>query len=341
MRKHRLWRVVALAIAAMPIAGGAHAAAGQQSAPKSSARSDTASYPARPIRLINPFPPGGGSDAVAHIVSQHLFARWDQSVIVDNRGGAGGAIGTELAARAAPDGYTLLMATASTVVVNPLINKVAFDPLKDFDAVIHTSSVPLILAVHPSVPAKSAKEFVALARSQPGKLNVSSSGEGTISHLALELFKMVTGTNMAHVPYRGGGPARNALLSAEVQANFANLISAASHVKAGKLRALGVTTRKRVSGLPEVPTMIEAGIPGYEVIQFNGILAPARTPRPIIAKVNGEVNKVVALPEVQKILVAGGAEAEGGTPEEFMAFIKADIAKWAKVVRDSGLKVSQ
>jgi tripartite-type tricarboxylate transporter receptor subunit TctC len=319
----------------------ASAGAAQQGAKTAGVKADAQSYPGRPIRLINPFPPGGGSDAVAHLVSQRLLARWDQSVVVDNRGGAGGAIGTEMAARAVPDGYTLLMATASTVVVNPLINKVSFDPLKDFDAVIHTSSVPLILVVHPSVPAKSIKEFIALAKSQPGKLNVSSSGDGTISHLAFELFRTTTGINAVHVPYRGGGPARNALLGAEVQANFANLLSAATHVKAGKLRALGVSTRKRASGMPDVPTLAEAGIPGYEVIQWNGILAPDGTPKEIIAKLNGEINKVIALPEIQKLLVASGAEPEGGTPEEFMAFIKADIAKWSKVVRDSKLKINQ
>jgi len=338
--KVQLGLVCALAAAAL-LTFAASAGAAQQSAKAAAAKSDAQSYPTRPVRLINPFPPGGGSDAVAHLVSQRLFARWDQSVVVDNRGGAGGAIGTDMAARAAPDGYTLLMATASTVVVNPLINKVPFDPLKDFDAVIHTSSVPLIFVVHPSVPAKSLKEFVALAKSQPGKFNVSSSGDGTISHLALELFKLTTGTNVVHVPYRGGGPARNALLGAEVQANFANLLSAASHVKAGKLRALGVSTPKRATGMPDVPTLAEAGIPGYEVVQWNGILAPDGTPREIIARLNGEINKVIALPEIQKLLIASGAEPEGGTPEAFMAFIRADIAKWRKVVRDSRLKVNQ
>jgi tripartite-type tricarboxylate transporter receptor subunit TctC len=298
-------------------------------------------YPSHPIRLINPFPPGGGSDAVAHLVSQRLFARWGQSIVVDNRGGAGGAIGTETAARANADGYTLVMATASTVVVNPLVNKVPFKPLEDFDGVIHTASVPLILVVHPSVPAQTAKEFVALAKSRPGTINVSSSGEGTISHLTLEFFKLVTGTNLVHVPYRGGGPARNALLGSEVQANFANLLSAASFVKAGKLRALGVTARKRASGLPDVPTLIEAGIPGFEVIQWNGILAPNGTPKAIIQKLNEEINAILATPEMQKILLAGGAEPEGGTPEEFMTFIRDDIAKWSKIVREAKLKVAR
>ena len=334
--KHVLSTIPALALAL-----GAGTAMGQQTATAKASKVDVQSYPVRPIRLINPFPPGGGSDAVAHLVSQRLFARWDQSVIVDNRGGAGGAIGTDMGARATPDGYTLLMATASTVVVNPLLNKVPFKPLEDFDAVIHTASVPLILVVHPSVPAQSAKELVALAKTRPGKLNVSSSGEGTISHLALELFKLTTGVDMVHVPYRGGGPARNALLGAEVQANFANLLSAATHVKGGKLRAMGVSTRKRASGLPDVPTLAEAGIAGYEVVQWNGILAPAGVPKEIVAKLNSEINKVLALPDIQKLLTNSGAEPEGGTPQEFAAFIRADIAKWSKVVREAKVKVNR
>lgn len=323
--------VLLLAIAAAP-------GMAQQPDQKTAAASGARDYPTKPIRLINPFPPGGGSDAVAHLVGQRLFERWGQSVVVDNRGGAGGAIGTELAARAAPDGYTLAMATASTVVVNPLVNKVPFDPIKDFDAVIHTATVPLILVVHPSVPARSVKELIALAKSQPGKLNFASSGEGTISHLAGELFKAMAGTNMVHVPYRGGGPARNALLGGHVQLNFGNLLSAASHVKAGQLRALGVSTRKRATGMPDVPTLEEAGVPGYEVVQWNGILAPAGTPKAVIAKLNSEINKIVVLPEVQKLLVNSGAEPEGGTSEAFRDFIKADIVKWTRVIREANLK---
>jgi tripartite-type tricarboxylate transporter receptor subunit TctC len=297
-------------------------------------------YPVKPVRLVNPFPPGGGSDAVAHLVSQRLFERWGQSFIVDNRGGAGGAIGTDLAARSNPDGYTLAMATASTLVINPLLNKVPFDPVKDFEPVVHTATIPLILVVHPSVQVKTAKELIALAKAQPGKLNYASSGEGTISHLASELFKSLTGVNIVHVPFRGGGPARNATLGGHVQLNFANLLSAAPFVKDNRLRALGVSTRKRASGMPEVPTLAEAGVPGYEVLQWNGVIAPRGTPKAIIATLNREINDIVARPDVQKLLVDSGAEPEGGTPEEFGAFIKADIAKWAKVIRDTRLKVS-
>ena len=331
---------VCLVLAVAAVAWSASAASQQTSSAKADAAS-IASYPSRPVRLINPFPPGGGSDAVAHLVSQRLFGRWNQNVVVDNRGGAGGAIGTDMAARATPDGYTLVMATASTVVVNPLINKVPFDPHKDFDAIVHTATVPLILVVHPSVPVKSAQELVALAKSRPGTLNISSSGEGTISHLALESFKLTTGTDMVHVPFRGGGPARNALLGAQVQGNFANLLSAAPHVKAGKLKALGVTTRKRATGLPDVPTLAEAGISGFEVVQWNGLLTPNGTPKPIIHKLNAEINDILTTPEMQKILITSGAEPEGGTPEEFMKFIRDDIAKWSKIVRASNIKVDR
>jgi tripartite-type tricarboxylate transporter receptor subunit TctC len=297
-------------------------------------------YPVKPVRLINPFPPGGGSDAVAHLVSQRLFERWGQSFIVDNRGGAGGAIGTDLAARSAPDGYTLAMATASTLVINPLLNKVPFDPIKDFEPVIHTATVPIILVAHPSVPVKTTKELIALAKAQPGKLNYGSSGEGTISHLAGELFKLITGVDVVHVPFRGGGPARNATLGGHVQLNFANLLSAAPFVKDNRLRALGVSTRKRASGMPDVPTLAEAGVSGYEVLQWNGVIAPRGTPKAIIATLNREINDIVVRPDVQKLLVNSGAEPEGGTPQAFGAFVKADIAKWTKVIRDTRLKVS-
>jgi tripartite-type tricarboxylate transporter receptor subunit TctC len=199
----------------------------------------------------------------------------------------------------------------------------------------------LILVVHPSVPVSSAQELVALAKSRPGVLNISSSGEGTISHLALEFFKLTTGVDMVHVPYRGGGPARNALLGAQVQGNFANLLSASPHVKAGKLKALGVTTRKRATGLPDVPTLAEAGISKFEVVQWNGLLAPNGTPKAIIHKLNAEINAILATPEMQKILITSGAEPEGGTPEEFMQFIRDDIAKWTKVVRASKIKVDR
>src|SRR5512147_2432415 len=221
-------------------------------------------YPYRPIRLIQPFPPGGGADVAARFVSQGLSERLGQTVVVDNRGGAGGAIGTELASQAAPDGYTLLMATASTIVIHPLVAKVRFDPIRDFDAIVHIANVPLILVVHPAVPARSVRDLIALAKAQPGKINFASSGEGTISHLAGELFKLLTGTDMVHVPYRGGGPARTALVGGQVQVNFGNMLASVSDVRAGRLRALAVSTAKRTQGMPDVPTLEEAGVANYE-----------------------------------------------------------------------------
>jgi tripartite-type tricarboxylate transporter receptor subunit TctC len=218
---------------------------------------------------------------------------------------------------------------------------VPIDPLRDFEPVVHTATIPLILLVHPSVPARSVKELVELAKAQPGKLNFASSGEGTISHLAGELFRLMAGVDMVHVPYRGGGPARNALLGGHVQVNVGNMLAAASYVKAGQLRALGVSISSRAAGMPEIPTIAEAGLPGYEVVQWSGILAPAGTPKAIIAKLNGEVNRIIALADVRKYLIAGGAEPAGGTPEAFGAFLRADIAKWTRVVKDAKLRVNR
>ena len=295
-------------------------------------------YPSKPIRLIQPFPPGGGADAAARYVGQILSERLGQTVVVDNRGGAGGSIGTELAAGAPADGYTLLMATASTVVVHPLLHKVRFDPLRDFDPVIYISAVPLVVMVHPAVPAKSIQELISLAKSQPGKLNFASSGDGTISHLAGELFKSVTGADMVHVPYRGGGPARTALMGGQVQIYFANILAGAADVRAGRLRALAVTTAKRMEGMPELPTMQEAGVANYVVVQWNGMLAPRGVSRARIGLLNREINQILEQPKTRKYFLAGGAEAEGGTPEEFGALILSDIARWTKIIREAKVK---
>jgi tripartite-type tricarboxylate transporter receptor subunit TctC len=297
-------------------------------------------YPSRPIRLVQPFPPGGGADVAARFVAQRVSERLGQSIVVDNRGGAGGAIGTEIAAQSAPDGYTLLMATASTVVINPLVNKVRFDPIRDFDPVVHVSTVPLILVVHPSVPAKSVRELIDLARAQPGKINFASSGEGTISHLAGELFKLLTGTDMVHVPYRGGGPARTALIAGEVQVNFANMLASAGDVRAGRLRALAVSTAKRTEGMPEVPTLQEAGVPRYEVLQWSGILAPRGTPQARIELINREVNRVLETPKAREFFLAGGSEPGGGSPQAFGALIRSDIARWSEVIRQAKVRGS-
>ena len=296
-------------------------------------------YPTKPIRLINPVPPGGGATIIGRQIAQELTERLGQSVVFDNRGGAGGIIGMEIAARAAPDGYTLTMATASTVTINPLLSKVPFDPIKDFAPVSHVSNVPLLLVVHPSVAAKSTKEFIALLKAQPGKLNFASSGKGTISHLAGELFKFNTGVTMVHVPYRGGGPALVDVLGGQVQINFANILSSLPHVKGGRLRGLAVTSAKRSSAIPELPTIAESGLTGYEVVQWNGVLAPARVPAAIVARLNSEIERMLALPEMKSRLTADGADPAGGTPERFAAFIRADIDKWAKVIKAANVQV--
>jgi tripartite-type tricarboxylate transporter receptor subunit TctC len=296
-------------------------------------------YPTKPIRLINPFPPGGGATIMGRVIAQELTERLGQSVVFDNRGGAGGIIGMEIAARSAPDGYTITMATASTVTIHPLLSKVPFDPLKDFAPVSHVSNVPLILVVHPSVAAKSTKEFIALLKAQPGKLNFASSGKGTISHLAGELFKFNTGVNMVHVPYRGGGPALVDVLGGQVQINFANILSSLPHVKGGRLRGLAVTSAKRSSAITELPTVTESGLPGYEVVQWNGVLAPARVPAAIVARLNSEIERMLALPEMKSRLAADGADAAGGPPEKFAAFIRSDIDKWTKVIKAANVQV--
>lgn len=315
--------------AAMLVAAAIWSAA----APAAGGQSPGERYPYRPVRLIQPFPPGGGADVAARFVAQALTGHLGQAVVVDNRGGAGGAIGTELAAQAAPDGYTLLMATASTIVINPLVNKVTFDAIRDFDPVVHISTVPLILLVHPSVPARSVQELIGLAKAQPGKINFASSGEGTISHLAGELFKLLTGTDMVHVPYRGGGPARTALIGGQVQVNFGNMLASAADVRAGRLRALAVSTARRTEGMPEVPTLREAGVAHYEVLQWSGILAPRGVAKPRIDLINREVNRVLELPKTKQFFLAGGSDTGGGTQQAFGALIRSDIARWSRVVK--------
>ena len=298
-------------------------------------------YPYRPVRLIQPFPPGGGADVAARFVSQALSERLGQTVVVDNRGGAGGSIGTEIAGQSPPDGYTLLMATASTIVIHPLVNKVRFDPVADFDPVIHIANVPLVLVVHPSVPAKSVKELIALAKAQPGKINFASSGDGTISHLAGELFKLLSGTDMVHVPYRGGGPARTALIGGQVQLNFGNMLASVADVRSGRLRALAVSTARRTQGMPELPTVQEAGVPRYEVVQWSGMLAPRGTPRVVIERLNRELNAFLEQPKSKEFFLAGGSEAVGGTPQALGTFIKSEIAKWSAVIKQSKMQVDR
>ncbi len=294
-------------------------------------------WPSKPIRLISPFVPGGGASLLARLIAPDLTEVLGQSIVVDNRGGGGGVIGSEIAARSRPDGYTFVMGTASNISVRPLVDTVPFDPVKDFAAIIHTTTVPLVLSVHPSVPVKTVKEFIAFGRAKESKLNFASSGEGTISHLAGELFKMSTGVSMSHVPYKGGGQAIIDVIAGHVQVGFINILEASAQIKAERLRALAVTTAERSPVLPNVPTVAESGLAGYEVTQWSGMLAPAGTPAAMIARMNAEIDKILHKPLVRERLAADGAQPGGGSPEKFAAFIKADIAKWTKVVKSAGL----
>jgi tripartite-type tricarboxylate transporter receptor subunit TctC len=300
----------------------------------------TPAYPTKPIRLVVPFPPGGATDILARNVAQRLTETWGQSVVVDNRPGAGGNIGTELVAKAAPDGYTLEMGTVGTHAINAsLYAKIPFDHVKDFAPVILVAGVPNVLVVNPSLPVNSVQELIAYAKANPGKLNFASSGPGTSIHLSGELFKVMAGVQMTHVPYKGSAPALADLLGGQVQLMFDNLPPSLPQIKAGKLRPLAVTSLTRAPALPDVPTIAESGLPGFEASSWFGILAPAGTPPAIIAKLNAEVAKWLASPEGKEKLVAIGANAAGGSPEDFARHIQAETAKWAKVVKESGAKV--
>ncbi len=298
------------------------------------------SYPGKPLRLVVPFAAGGATDVLARIVGKELGDRLKQTVVVDNRGGAGGTIGSDAVARAQPDGYTLLMGAVGTHAINvSLYKKLSYDPVKDFEPVILVATVPNVLVVPVALPVKSVKELISFGKANPGKLNFASSGSGTSIHLSGELFKTMTGIDMQHIPYKGSGPAMADLLAGQTQMMFDNLPSSMPHIKAGRLRPLAVTSAKRFPALPEVPTIAEAGVPGYEASSWFGIFAPAATPPQIIALLNGELNKILAAPDTRKRLLEQGADAAGGTPEQFAALIKSEIPKWAKVVKESGAQV--
>jgi len=296
-------------------------------------------YPTKPIRMICPFPPGGTTDVVARLVAQKLTEAWGQQVVVDNRPGAGGIIGTEIVAKAAPDGYTVLLGSITTHAVNPaLYKKLNFDPVKDFAPVSLVVSSPQLLAVHPSVAAKSVKELIALAKAKPGQLNYASAGTGTSPHLTFELFKSMAGIDVVHVPYKGTGPAITDLIGGQVQMMITGVVALMPHIKSGKLRGLGVTSAKRVAALPDLPTIAESGIPGFDVSSWFGVFLPGGTPKPIVAKMNAEIRKILEVPEVRQRLISQGADPASNTPEEFAAYVKAEMAKWGKVARDTGTR---
>jgi len=296
-------------------------------------------YPSKPIHLIVPFPPGGGNDTVARAIAQQVGPDLGQPMVVDNRPGAGGSVGAELAAKAPPDGYTLFLAGVGSHAVNPNVHaKLPYDPMKDFAPITLLASAPSVLVVTPSVPARTIAEFTAYARANPGKLNYASNGSGSAAQLAAAMYETMAGVRMVHVPYKGIAPAMTDLMGGEVQLMFGTIVALVPHIQAGKLRALAVTSRKRSALLPDVPTLAESGLPDYQAGSWYGIEAPAGTPREIIERLNSVMVKALKQPEVAKRLAAEGAEVIGSTPEEFGAHIKSELARVGAVVRAAGIR---
>ena len=299
-----------------------------------------ASYPGKPIRIVVPFPAGGTTDILARAVGNDMHKAWGQAVVVENRPGAGGNLGSDVVAKAAPDGYTLLVGAVSPQAINvSLYPKMPYDVMRDFAHITLIAAVPNLLEVHPSVPVKTVKELIDLAKSKPGKLSYASSGNGTSIHLSAELFKTMAGVDMLHIPYKGSAPAVTDLLAGQVQLMFDNLPSSIAQVKAGKLRPIAVTTLKRSPALPDVPTIAESGLPGYDASSWFGMHAPAGTPKDIIGKIHAVVTKSLHTPEMMERLSTQGAQPVGNTPEEFTEFLRVEIAKWAKVVKASGARI--
>lgn len=295
-------------------------------------------YPAHAIRLVIPSSPGGGSDILGRILAQKLGEALRQQVVVDNRAGASGVIGVDIVAKSAPDGYTLVLTQASLAINPSMIKKMPYDAVRDFAPISVLMVAPFVLAVHPSVPAKTVREMIALAKAKPGRLVIGSAGLGTSPHLAGELFKLMAGVDMPQVLFKGSGPGVISLLSGEIAAMFPSTVTVIPYIKSAKLRALGVTSLTRVQAMPDVPSIAEAGLPGYEATQWYGVLAPAGTPRPVIDRLNQEINRLLRTPEMKERLTAEGAEAAGNTPEEFASLIQSDTEKWAKVIKAAGIK---
>ena len=295
-------------------------------------------FPAKAVRLVVPFAPGGSTDIVARVLAQKLNEMWGQTVIVDNRAGGSTVIGTDVVAKAAPDGHTLLVTPAPFTIVPSLAAKLPYDPHKDFEPVTLINTTPLVVVVHPGVPATSIKELVALAKSRPGALNFGSSGSGGSNHLAGELFNAMAGVKMVHVPYKGNAPALTDLVGGHVDLLFNGLTSALPLIKSGKLRPIGMTSLKRAGALPEVPTVDEQGLKGFQAVAWNGLTAPARTPKDIIAKLNADVLKVIRSPELVEKLKAEGSDPVGSSVADYTAFLRDEIAKWAKVIKFANIK---
>jgi tripartite-type tricarboxylate transporter receptor subunit TctC len=306
-------------------------------APSFAAAQAAGSYPDRPIKFVVPVSAGGTTDIMARVLAARLSAAWGQPVIVENKPGGSGIAAAESVARARPDGYTLFMGTIGTLSVNQsLFPKLSYDSLRDFAPVTLVAVAPIVLVINPKVPARNVAELVALAKSKPGSLNYSTSGNGASPHLAAELFKSLAGIDVVHVPYNGGGPSIAAVISGDVHMMFDNVFTALPHVKDGRLRALAVASRERSKSMPDVPTMAEAGLPGHEIAGWVGLVAPAATPGEIVRKLSSELARQMALPEVREKFV--GADPVGNTPEEFAAFLRAEIAKWGKLIRESNIR---
>ena len=296
-------------------------------------------YPAKPIRIVVPFPAGGTSDILSRAIGQKLAEEWKQQVIVDNRPGASANNGAEMVAKAAPDGYTLLLASTIHTINPSLYPKLSYDPVRDFSAITLIAATSQVLAVHNSVPVKTVREFVAYAKKRPGQLNYSSAGNGSQPHLTAELFKSMTGVDLVHVPYKGAPPAMTDLLAGHVALTFATAPSAVPHVKAGRIRALAVSTAQRIGALPAVPTIAEAGVPGFESSGSNGLVGPAGVPPAIVERLNAAVTRIVKEPAMSRYLSEQGADPVTMTPAEYAAYIKSEVAKWSQVVKTSGAKV--
>ena len=295
-------------------------------------------YPNKPIKIVAPFAPGGGTDFIARLIAQKLTEKLGVQVVVENKPGAGGNLGAEQAVRLPADGYTLLL-VAGSYTVNPSLYKLTFDPVSDITPIIQLSEGPFIVAVHPSVPVKTLKELIDLVKKQPDRLSYASAGSGSITHLASAMFVDMAKLQIVHIPYKGTGPALNDAIAGNVQVLFGSPSTTIPHIKSGRLRALAVTTTKRIGAAPDVPTMAESGLPGYEVVLWHGLVGPKGLPRAIVERINTEANQILKVKEMDTLLATDGVAPAGGTPEQFAATIKSDIERWGKVVKQAGVKV--
>jgi tripartite-type tricarboxylate transporter receptor subunit TctC len=294
-------------------------------------------YPAKPVRIVVPFAPGGGSDFIARFMAQRLSESMGRQFIVENKPGAGGVLGIEQGIKSPADGYTLTL-IASSYTVNPSIYKLAFDPVTDITPIIQMSQGPLVVVARPSLPAKTTKDLIELAKAKPGQINFASSGQGSVIHLATELFASMAGVKMNHIPYKGTGPALTDTIGGQTDVFFSSTATALPHIQAGKLRAVAVTTAKRLPALPDVPTIAESGVPGYDVVLWHGLIGPKGLPRPVVDRINSEVSKVLQIPQTAEQLKNDGVAPAGGTPEQFLATIRNEIGVWRKVAADAKVK---